>query len=248
MWNQADPQAAWRQHDYMLKEVVDYMSGKQVRSLRFLDETPGPDGRPNTDLTVGLTDRPCWVGAAAETPAGVSFFPNMPTEEVFSTPHNQRTQGWVRTSKPAFPFDREVNQAYFRFENGEVVDYMAAVGQDVLDEFFQIDGTRRLGEVALVDVRSPVNQAGVIFYETLFDENAACHIAFGEAYPDGVVDGANLGEDELGRLGVNRADAHLDVMIGTATMNVTGIRADGSEVSIMAQGRFVMGVGEGERA
>jgi len=117
-----------------------------------------------------------------------------------------------------------------------------------LDQFFQLDGTRRLGEVALVDVHSPVNKANVVFFEILFDENAACHIAFGEAYPDGVANGSKLPEEELRALGVNKADAHLDVMIGSATMRLTGICADGSEVLIMEQGEFVPAVTAGSTA
>lgn len=237
--DQPDPAAAWQAHDAALKGVVDYLARKQVRSLHFVDTRTGPDGKPNTDLVVGMTDRPQWLGASAERPDGVTFFPNMPTEEVFSTPHNARTDGYARISKPAFPFEREVRDAYFRFAAGEVVEFSATLGQDVLEQFFALHGTRRLGEVALVDVRSPVNQADVVFYETLFDENAACHIAFGEAYPDGVVNGSNLEDKELRRLGVNQADAHLDVMIGTPTMRLTGICADGSEVVIMQDGSFV---------
>ena len=237
--DQPDPAAAWRAHDKMLKGVVEFMARKQVQSVRFLDLAPGPDGRPRTDLTVGLTDRPQWLGASAERPDGVRFFPNMPTEEVFSTPHNGRTTGYARISKPAFPFDREVRDAFFRFEQGELVEFSAASGQEVLEQFFAINGTRRLGEVALVDVRSPVNQPNVVFYETLFDENAACHIAFGKAYPDGVVGGSTLSEEELRSLGVNEADAHLDVMIGTPTIQVIGHCADGSEALIIDQGSFV---------
>jgi aminopeptidase len=237
--DQPDPVAAWQRHNRALKGVVAYMHERQVRSLRFLDTQPGADGRARTDLTIGLTDRPQWLGASAQRPDGVDFFPNMPTEEVFSTPHNQRTQGWVRISKPAFPFQREVRNATFRFEDGELVEFAAETGHEVLEQFFALEGTRRLGEVALVDVRSPINQANVVFYETLFDENAACHIAFGEAYPDGVEGGSSLDEATLRALGVNKADAHLDVMIGTETLRLTGLCADGSEVVIMEDGCFV---------
>lgn len=234
-----DPVAAWQEHDATLKRVVDQLMRRDVRRLHFFDPAPGPDGKPRTDLTIGLTDRPQWLGAAAARPDGVMFMPNMPTEEVFTTPHNQRAEGYARISKPAFPFSREVLDAYVRFEKGEVVEFSAATGEDVLAQFFELEGTRRLGEVALVDVRSPVNQANVVFYEILFDENAACHIAFGEAYPDGVVNGSNLPEEELRSLGVNKADAHLDVMIGTPTLRLTGLCADGSEVVIMEDGQFV---------
>ncbi len=154
----------------------------------------------------------------------------------------------MRLSKPAFPFQREVKDGFFRFAAGEVVEFDASEGREVLEQFFELDGTKRLGEVALVDVNSPVSQANVVFYEILFDENAACHVAFGEAYPDGVIDGSKLPEEELRGLGVNKADAHLDVMIGNATMRLTGICEDGSEVVIMERGEFVPAVTQGVTA
>jgi aminopeptidase len=243
-----DPVEAWARHNATLKGVADFLMRNHVRTLRFIDTKTGPDGLPATDLTVGMTDHPQWLGAGAERPDGIPFLPNMPTEEVFSTPHNQRTEGYVRLSKPAFPFQREIRDGFFRFANGEVVEFDAAEGREVLEQFFELDGTRRLGEVALVDVRSPVNRANVVFFEILFDENAACHIAFGEAYPDGVVDGSKLSEEELRHLGVNKADAHLDVMIGNETMRLVGIREDGSEVIIMERGEFVPAVTQGVMA
>ncbi|CAN5708775.1 aminopeptidase [soil metagenome] len=235
---QADPVAAWRQHDHNLKQVATFMARNQVRSIRYFDPTLGPDGKPATDLTVGLTGRPIWIGGSSFTATGVEFQPNMPTEEVFTTPHNGRTEGWVRTSKPAFPFEREVDNAYFRFSQGELVEFQAAKGQAVLEEFFQIPGARRLGEVSLVDERSPVNQSGLIFYETLFDENAVCHMAFGRAYPEGLEHGSKLSEEELRAQGVNESDTHVDFMIGTPTMKVTGLCQDGREVNIMEYGQF----------
>jgi aminopeptidase len=245
--DQPDPAAAWQAHDRRLKRAADYLHQKEVQTLHFLDTELGPDGRPRTNLTVGMTDRPRWVGGSSTRPDGLAFVANMPTEEVFSTPHNQRTEGWARISRPAFPFEREVRDAYLRFEQGEVVEFAAAEGQEVLEQFYALDGTRRLGEIALVDVRSPVGQANVVFYETLFDENAACHMAFGEAYPEGVLGGESLSVDELTALGVNQADSHLDVMIGTPTLRLTGRCRDGSEVVIMEQGRFVAAV-TGEEA
>ncbi|MEZ4661250.1 MAG: aminopeptidase [Caldilineaceae bacterium] len=236
--DQTDPILAWQEHDKRLKQVVDFMAQNQVRAVRYFDPTPADDGQPSTNLTVGLTDRPAWVAASAETPSGVNFFPNMPTEEVFTTPHCMRTRGWVRTSKPGFPLGRTLENAYFRFEQGSVVEYRADIGQDVLEQFFEIPGTARLGEASLVDVRSPVNQSGVIFHETLFDENAVCHIAFGSAYPDGVEGGSKMSSAELSAMGVNESDAHLDLMIGTPTMDVIGLCADGSEVAIMHKGQF----------
>ena len=237
--DEADPVAAWTAHETVLNRVIDALHREKVRSVRFFDPAPGPDGLPSTDLTVGLTDDPAWVGASSVSPLGVSFLPNIPTEEVFSTPHNQRTNGWVRVSKPAFPMDREVTGMWVRFQDGEVVDFAAQSGQEGLDSFFQIPGARRLGEVALVDVRSPINRSKLLFYNILFDENAVCHIAFGRAYAAGVAGGEQMSSEDLAALGVNDSPVHMDVMIGTDTMRVTGLGADGREVVIMQDGQFV---------
>jgi aminopeptidase len=234
-----DPVAAWDAHDRTLNQVVDFLAQHDVQELHFLDATPGPDGQPRTQLTIGMTDQPRWIAASSQTPGGVRFFANMPTEETFTTPHRLRTQGWVRTTKPFFPFERKVEGAWFRFEEGQVVAYGADQGEAVLDQFFAMDGARFLGEVALVDVRSPINQAGVLFYDTLFDENAVCHIAFGEAYPEGYVGAEKLDESEHERVGINKAQVHLDVMIGSPTLQVTASTADDVEIPIMRNGQFV---------
>ncbi len=235
-----DPIQAWADHGNRLKETIALMDRLQVRSVRFFDPTPGPDGKPSTDLTVGLTDDPAWVGASSLTPQGVEFVPNIPTEEIFSTPHRERTQGWVRISKPAFPLDREVLGMAVRFEAGQVVAFSAESGQEALANFFEIPGARHLGEVALVDVRSPINRSGMLFYNILFDENAVCHIAFGRAYSAGVKGGEQMDKERLDALGVNNdSPVHLDVMIGTETMQVWGQCADGSDVLLMQDGQFV---------
>ena len=236
--DQPDPVAAWQQHDANLKKVPAFMDRMQVRTIRYLDETLGPDGKPSTDLTIGLTDRPAWSCGSSDNSKGVPFLANIPTEEIFSTPHRDRVNGWARTSKPGFPFESELLDAYFRFEDGLVVEWDAAKGKDLLDQLFEMEGARQLGELSLVDVRSPINQAGVIFYDTLFDENAACHIAFGRGYPEGIQGGNQMSTEEVQALGLNSSDAHQDLMIGTATMAVIGICADGSEVLIMQDGMF----------
>ena len=237
--DQPDPVAAWQAHDVQLSKVSEFMAHQHIRSVRFLDERTGPDGKPNTDLTVGLTDRPVWVAASSQRPDGVGFIANIPTEEVFTTPHRLSTYGYVRTSKPAFPFERRVEDALFRFDSGQLIEWSAAVGQDVLDEFFAIDGAKYLGEVSMVDERSPINQAGILFYETLLDENAVCHIAFGDAYPGGIEGGDDMDRESLDAMGANYADVHVDFMIGTSTMSVTGFTASGDEIAVMNNGRFV---------
>ena len=237
--DQPDPIAAWRAHDVRLNKVTQFMAHNQVRAVHFVDEALADDGKPATDLTVGLTDAPNWVAASASTPQGVRFLPNMPTEEVFTTPHRLRVNGYARTSKPGFPLEREIRDAYFKFVDGEVVDFSAKVGQDTLQQFFEIKGTKYLGEIALVDIRSPINQSGLTFYDTLFDENAVCHMAFGTAYPTGVQGAQAMNEDEQLAYGINKSDAHEDLMIGTPTMRVTGICADGRAVTMMRAGQFV---------
>ena len=237
--DQPNPRAAWLAHERRLESVAEALIRLHVRSLHFEDATPGADGRPATDLVVGLSEAPVWIGGSAHTPQGVRFQPNIPTEEIFTTPHNMHVEGWVSTSKPTFPFGRRVEGAWFRFTKGMVVEQRAAVGQEILDEFFQIPGAQRLGEIALVDERSPVNQAGRVFYEILFDENCACHMAFGDAYPGGVSDGESMTAEEREAVGINSSQTHVDFMIGTPTMNVTGITVDGARVPIMKNGFFV---------
>lgn len=236
--DQPDPIAAWKDHDARLSAIASELMRRGVRSLHFLDSNPGPDGKSSTDLVIGLTDAPVWVAAASETPAGVRFLANMPTEEIFTTPHCLRAEGYVRTSKPGFPFDRRVDDALFVFRDGEVVEFDAAVGREVLAEMFQIRGMHRLGEIALVDERSPVNRSGVVFYETLFDENCVCHMAFGEAYPEGVKDATTMTDAEKQAMGINEADMHFDFMIGSPTMQVTAVCADGRVLPILKDGMF----------
>ncbi len=237
--DQADSVGAWRAHDAALMRVSNYLNAEKFAALHFVDSKQ-IDGKPATDLYVGLTDAPHWVAASSVSTHGTRFFPNMPTEEIFTSPHSARTHGHVRLSKPAYLFGRELHDAYFRFEHGEVVEFRAAKGEDALAELMAMNGARRLGEVALVDVRSPVNQTGILFYESLFDENAASHIAFGRAYPEGMQGAGALSDEQQAAAGLNKSDAHEDLMIGCDTMDVFGVRADGSAVAIMRSGKFII--------
>lgn len=241
--DQPDPVAAWAAHDKRLKTVSAALAAQQVTALHFHDPAPADDGAPSTDLRIGLTPQSKWVSAAFVTPAGIPFVANMPSEELFTSPHRLLTQGYVRTSKPLFPLGREVRDAWFRFENGECVEARAKHGDDVLQQFLTLPGARHLGEVALVDVRSPINQSGAVFYDILFDENAACHIAFGNAIISAVEGAAAMDDTERLELGLNKSDVHSDFMIGSATMNVDGLRADGGRVPVMRNGQFVAALG-----
>jgi aminopeptidase len=237
--DQPDPVALWWKHDAKLKRVSNFMKACGVRAVHFVDQAGDGNGIPNTDLIIGLADNPIWLAASTLTPQNVPFFPNMPTEEMFTTPHKLRAEGHVRLSKPGFPLGRQVDDALFRFKAGELIDYRSDKGQDVLRQMFDMRGARHLGEVALVDTRSPINQSGELFYNTLFDENAASHIAFGRAYADAVEGGTAMSLEEREAAGINDSDTHCDLMIGTPTMRVYGICADGSEVLIMDKGQFV---------
>jgi aminopeptidase len=237
--DQPDPLALWWEHDERLKHVSAFLKSRQVRAVRFIDAATDASGNPNTDLTVGLLDTSLWLAAATETPQHVKFFPNMPTEETFTTPHRLRVNGHARLSKPGFPLGRQVDDAFFRFKDGELVEFQSSKGEDILKQFFDMRGAKYLGEVALVDSRSPINQSGALFYNTLFDENAASHIAFGRAYADAVEGGTAMSEAEREAAGINDSDTHCDLMIGTPTMRVIGLCADGSEVTVMENGQFV---------
>ncbi len=238
--DQPDPIAAWAAHSERLSQLAAALNRSGVRTLHFVDLAPGPDGLPATDLAVGLTEAPVWIAAAAQTPEGTVFLPNIPTEEIFTTPHMAHVEGYVRTSKPGFPLERRVDGACFHFRDGEVVEASAEVGQDALDAFLRIPGANRMGEISLVDEGSPINRTGILFHETLFDENCVSHFALGKAYPKGVLHGESMTESEQAAIGINDSDTHVDFMLGTPTMQVTGIRPDGSEVPIMVNGRFVL--------
>ncbi|MEZ4640273.1 MAG: aminopeptidase, partial [Caldilineaceae bacterium] len=234
-----DPVAAWQAHLQTLTAVADYLNHNDVRTLHFVDDVLADDGKPRTNLTIGLTDSPLWLTGPSQAGTGVQFSPNIPTEETFTTPHRLRAEGWVRTSMPFFTLEQQVADAYFRFEQGELVEFHAAHNEAILAQFFDVPGTRRLGEIALVDVNSPIYRSGLLFFDTLFDENAACHIAFGRAYPAGLQGGNELSEDALIEAGVNDSPLHQDIMFGAPTLRLTGVCADGREIPIMAQGRYV---------
>lgn len=236
--DQPDPAAAWAAHAARMGVVRASLERERIRALRFEDATPAADGSPCTRLMIGLTDAPIWTSVLFTLPDGRTSIPNVPTEEVFTSPHRLKAEGWARTSRPGFPLGREASGAYFRFAGGELAEWRAEVGQDALDAYFKIPGTRRLGEVALVEVSSPVGASGRVYRNTLYDENAAIHIAFGQSITAGYAGAGAMTAEAREAAGLNQADDHLDLMLGTPTMGVAGIRADGSEIPVMVHGRF----------
>ena len=229
-----DPVAEWKQHGLNLKKRVDLLNKKRFHSLHFKSQ----DG--TTDLTVGLADDHLWAGGGGEAGNGIFCNPNIPTEECFTTPHKDRVDGFVRASKPLSHQGTLIENITCTFEGGKIISATATAGEDVLNRLISTDdGARRLGEVALVPHSSPIAQSGVLFWNTLFDENAASHIALGQAYATCLIGGEKMQQDELTALGANSSLIHVDWMIGSGAMDVDGVNADGTAEPLMRAGEWV---------
>lgn len=229
-----DPVAAWKAHSAHLHDRVAFLNEKRFHSLRFHSE----DGV--TDLTVGLADDHLWAGGGGKAGNGVFSNANIPTEECFTTPHKDRVNGFVQASKPLSHQGTLIENIRCRFEGGKIVSATASAGEDVLNRLISTDdGARRLGEVALVPHSSPIAQSGVLFWNTLFDENAASHIALGQAYATCLKEGEHMDEATLAAKGANSSLIHVDWMIGSGQMNVDGLKADGSSQPLMRLGEWV---------
>ncbi len=228
-----DPAAAWWAHSDAIRRRSNALQDQSLRKLRFQSE--------GTDLEVGIPRGAIWAGGSAERPDGVRFLPNLPTEEVFTTPHLAETAGTVRVTRPALVLQNVVEDAWFRFEEGRVVDFGARVGRDILERYLDIDeGARRLGEIALVDGTSPIFLSDTVFFNTLFDENAACHFALGSSYSACMAGGADMSKEQLRAAGGNTSLVHTDFMLGTPDIRVVGTTDSGEEVPIISEGAFVL--------
>ncbi|NBB47908.1 aminopeptidase [Rhizobium sp. CRIBSB] len=226
-----DPVAAWAEHNGELKKRSTWLNGERFAALHFTG--------PGTDLTVGLADGHEWHGGASTAKNGVTCNPNIPTEEVFTTPHALKVEGHVSSTKPLSHQGTLIDNIQVRFEGGRIVEAKASKGEAVLNKVLDTDeGARRLGEVALVPHSSPISASGVLFYNTLFDENASCHIALGQCYSKCFLDGASLSQDQIKAQGGNSSLIHIDWMIGSGQVDIDGIRADGSKVPVMRQGEW----------
>ncbi len=192
-----------------------------------------------TDLTVGLADDHIWEGGDEATPQGNHYIANVPTEEIFTAPHRERVNGIVYGTKPYIYNGDVIDNFCVRFKDGKAVEYTAEVGGDLLKKMIEGDeGSCRIGEIALVDKHSGVGKSNLLYYNTLYDENAACHIAFGEAYPTCVKGGVDMTREQLTAKGVNHSLWHEDVMVGSDDMDIVGIKADGTEIQIFKNGEF----------
>lgn len=228
-----DPVAEWKQHSLNLKKRVDMLNSKRFHALHF----KSADGA--TDLTVGLADDHLWAGGGGPAGNGIFCNPNIPTEECFTTPHKDRVDGFVKASKPLSHQGTLIENITCTFEGGKVVSATATAGEDVLNRLISTDdGARRLGEVALVPHCSPIAQSGVLFWNTLFDENAASHIALGQAYATCLIGGEKLQQEELTALGANSSLIHVDWMIGSGMMDVDGVAEDGTREPLMRAGEW----------
>ena len=227
-----DPVAAWQAHNADLQRRTRLLNDARYAALRFTG--------PATDVTVGLADDHEWNGGATTAKNGLVCNANIPTEEVFTTPHKARVDGFVRSTKPLSYNGTLIEDIEVRFQGGAIVDAKARTGQEVLLKVLDTDeGARRLGEVALVPFSSPISQSGLLFYNTLFDENAASHIALGQSYSKCIRGGVDMPKDQLAARGANESLIHIDWMIGSGEVDVDGVRADGSAEPLMRKGDWV---------
>jgi aminopeptidase len=230
--DQPDPVAAWETHLAALAARRDDLNRRRYRALRYRG--------PGIDLTVGLPDQHEWVSGRSTSRHGIEFAPNLPTEEVFTLPHRDRVDGVLRSSKPLSYGNTLIEDFTLRFEGGRVVAMQAARGERVLRQLLDIDaGASRLGEIALVPHGSPVSQSGLLFYNTLFDENAASHVALGSAYKFTLRGGETMSDEAFEAAGGNRSAAHVDFMIGSGALDLDAVRQDGGVEPLMRAGEWV---------
>ncbi|SFM18116.1 aminopeptidase II. Metallo peptidase. MEROPS family M29 [Gracilibacillus orientalis] len=231
--DQENPVAAWEEHNHNLKQARDYLNKKSYKALIFKSE--------GTDIRFELPEGHVWKGGATKTPNGNDFNPNMPTEEVFTLPHKYKVDGKVTATKPLVYGGNLIDGFSVTFKDGKVVDFEAEKGYDTFKHLLDTDeGATRLGELALVPHASPISQSGLIFYNTLFDENASCHIALGKAYPTNLEGGSDMSEEELDKHGVNDSLTHVDFMIGSADLDIDGETVDGEKEPVFRQGAWAI--------
>lgn len=229
--DQADPIAAWKKHTDTLAQKLTYLNQMQFRQLHYR--------APGTDLTVELPDKHLWLGGGSKTPGGTVFMPNIPTEEVFTLPRKDGVNGVVKSTKPLSYVGQVIDDFSMTFVDGRVTNVEAKQGLETLQKLLETDeGARYLGEVALVPHDSPISQLGLVFDETLIDENASNHLALGQAYPICIQDGEQMSEDELISHGVNMSLTHVDFMIGSEAMDIDAQTSDGTWIPLFRNGNW----------
>ncbi len=226
-----DPVAAWETHLTNLKKRADYLNAKAYRELHYT--------APGTDLRIGLPEGHIWRSAGFETRGGIPFTANIPTEEVFTLPDRHHISGTVRSTRPLVYTGNVIDNFSLTFKEGKVVDFSAEQGEKVLENLLNTDeGASMLGEVALVPDSSPISQSGLLFYNTLLDENASCHLALGGAYRFSLEDGENMSQEDFASHGGNTSLVHSDFMVGSGELDVDGVLEDGTVESVLRSGEW----------
>lgn len=227
----ADPVAVWKKHDETLHEKVNYLNQKHYKKLHYK--------APGTDLTIELPEKHLWAGAGSVNQKGHEFMANMPTEEVFTVPQKDGVNGYISSTKPLSFAGNIIDEFTITFENGRIVDTKAKEGAEILKQLVETDeGSHYLGEVALVPHSSPISQANILFYNTLFDENASNHLAIGSAYAFCIEGGKEMSQEELAKHGLNSSITHVDFMVGSAEMDIDGITEDGKSEPVFRNGEW----------
>lgn len=224
-----DPVEAWKKHDDTLHEKVNYLNEKHYQKLHYT--------APGTDLTIELPDNHLWVGAGSINEKGHEFMANMPTEEVFTVPLKTGVNGTVSSTKPLSYGGNIIDNFSVTFKDGRIIEVKAEEGEEILKQLVETDeGSHYLGEVALVPFNSPISQSNVLFFNTLFDENASNHLAIGSSYAFCIEGGKTMSSEELAENGLNESLAHVDFMIGSDKMNIEGIKQDGTSEPVFRNG------------
>lgn len=232
--DEKNPLEAWQKHIATLNRRAEFMNTKNFEYLHYTSAN-------GTDLMLGLAENHVWVSAQEKAKDGVPFVANMPTEEIFTAPHKDKINGVVKSALPLSYNGQIIENFSFTFKKGKVIDFSAEKGYDVLKKLLETDaGTLSLGEAALIGKNSPIAKSGILFLNTLFDENASCHLALGKGYPTTVKGGAEMTVKELKKLGVNDSVEHVDFMIGSPDLSVTGIGYDKSETPLFVDGEWVI--------
>lgn len=227
-----NPIKEWEDHLNTLTKKSDWLNEMNFEFLRYKSSN-------GTDLEIRLPEGHIWTAASSLNSKGESFVPNMPTEEVFTLPHKDGVNGVVHSAKPLVYAGNVIDEFWLKFEDGAVVDFDAKKGKETLQSLFDKDErARRLGEVALVPFNSPISNSNILFFNTLFDENASCHLALGKAYPTTIKNGENMTDEELAEHGVNDSYAHEDFMVGTEDLDIIGVKHDGNEVQVFKNGNW----------
>lgn len=228
-----NPIDSWQEHRRSFEKRVNYLNSLNLKTLRYTNSL-------GTDLTVTLNDGYLFAGGGSYTINDVYYFPNIPTEEIFTSPYRNGTNGVVYSSLPLNYNGNLIDEFKMKFKDGRVVDFDAKVGKDILNEMLSIDeGSHYLGEIALVPYDSPISNMKTLFYNTLFDENASCHLAIGKGFSECIKDGLTMSKEELLEKGINDSLTHVDFMIGTSDLNIVGETRDGQIVKIFENGNFV---------